>query len=285
MNNCVFTLQVSDFYNAIEVLGISGSDVCVHSSMRSFGGKIEGGIDALINAFLEKKCTVMVPTFSDMYEAGPVEAYMPEQNGAGDYSYFYSKVYGPKMQYDVSSKEMTVEDMGVFAKKVLDHADSVRGNNALNSFAALGVNAKTLVEGQTNEDVYAPLAQLCKNDGYVLLMGVGLDGATIIHYAETVAGRIPFIRWAYGEDFKVIPVSTGSCSVGFGNFTQLLKPYTKEVTVGNSKWICCKANDVVDVCVNAMRVNPQITHCDDPKCSRCNDAILGGPILRDDFFA
>lgn len=284
MNNCVFTLQASDFYNAIEVLGISGSDVCVHSSMRSFGGKIEGGIDALINAFLEKKCTVMVPTFSDMYEAGPVEAYMPEQNGAGDYSYFYSKVYGPKMQYDVSSKEMTVEDMGIFAKTVLDREGAVRGNNALNSFTALGANAKVLVSVQTNEDVYAPLEKLCENDGYVLLMGVGLDGATIIHYAETVAGRVPFIRWAYGENFEVIPVSAGSCSEGFGNFFELLKPYVKEVMVGNSRWICCKARDAVDVCVKAMKENPQISHCEDPDCSRCNDAILGGPILSECFF-
>ena len=126
--------------NAIDQLRLSGKPVCIHASLRSFGCRVDG----LLESFLNAGCTVLVPTFSDMYEAPPVPEYMPEQNGAGDYSYFYSKVYGPKMQYDVSSKEMTVEDMGIFAKTVLDREGAVRGNNALNSFTALGAKASRL---------------------------------------------------------------------------------------------------------------------------------------------
>lgn len=27
----------------------------------------------------------------------------------------------------------------------------------------------------------------------------------------------------------------------------------------------------------AIRADPQITHCGNPDCERCNDALLGGP--------
>lgn len=277
-------LEQKDFIDAIEALGISGTDVCIHSSIRSFGADIRCGIDGMIDAFLQTDCTILTPAFCDAYEAKPIARFMPKQNGAGDYSYFFGKKYDPKMVYDVSSKEITIEEMGLFARHVLARKESVRGNNALNSFTALGKNASDLICHQTNRDVYAPLKQLCEYNGYVLLMGVGLDSATIIHYAETVAGRIPFIRWAYDKEYNVIPVSAGSCSDGFENFRDVLKSCAKEIKVANSRWFCCRARDIVDICSAQMKSNPRITHCGDPQCDRCNDAVAGGPMLDESFW-
>ncbi len=73
-------LDVPDFINAITELGLNGSEVCIHSSMKSFSVDIKCGINGMINAFLEQKCTIMVPTFSDIYEARPVSKYMPAYN-------------------------------------------------------------------------------------------------------------------------------------------------------------------------------------------------------------
>lgn len=269
--------------NAINSLGISGADVCIHSSVRSFAMPLKYGLKGIADAFVERHCTIMVPTFSDMYEAKPVEDLMPEHNGAGDYSYFMNKSYSVNV-FTPQSKEITVEEMGSFAKYVLDCEGSVRGNNALNSFTALGPNARRLVGGQTNKDVYAPLKQLYDDDGYVLLMGVGLESATIIHYAEQLAGRTPFIRWAYDNELKTVPVSAGGCSEGFRHFEDILDIYADKVTVGNSRWKCFKARQIVDVCSRAVKNMPHITHCDDKNCERCNDAVLGGPVLSEDFW-
>lgn len=270
-------LTSSDIRNAIAALGLQGCDICIHSSMRSFGEPVPGGTSAIIDAFLSENCTIMVPAFSDMYEARPIPELMLPQNGAGDHSYFLDREYEPIAPFTTASREITTEEMGAFARDVLRHPGSVRGSNPLNSFAALGGHAERLVSGQTAANVYAPLAQLCHDDGFVLLMGVGLTSATIIHYAEQLAGRTPFIRWAHDLAGNVIPVSTGSCSEGFGHFDEILTPYAKTVIVGTSRWTCFRARDIAAVCRDAILHDPMITHCGDPDCSRCNDAVLGGP--------
>lgn len=259
--------------NAIEKLGIAGKPVCIHASLKSFGYKVEG----ILEAFFDAGCTVMVPTFSDMYESPPVPELMPEQNGAGDYSYFYEKTYADAGLYSADSNQLTVEEMGCFPKMVLDNPARVRGNNALNSFAAVGQLAEVLVSGQTNEDVYAPLRQLYNADGFVLLMGTDLTTATGIHYAEQLADRAPFVRWAKGENGTTIPVRAGGCSDGFEKLATVLAPFEKTAIVGGSLWRCYRITDLVDVCVKAFREDPYATHCGDPECCRCNDAAKGGP--------
>lgn len=277
-------LDVPDFVHAITKLGLSGSEVCIHASMRSFGADIKCGISGIVYAFLKQKCTIMVPTFSDMYEARPVDKYMPSCNGAGDYSYFLEKAETDIPPYDSTSKEISAEDMGIFSQYVLNDEKSVRGDHPLNSFTALGDSARQLVSGQTPQNVYAPLKQLCADDGYVLLIGVGLDAATIIHFAEQVAGRTPFVRWAYDKKRNVIPVSTGGCSKGFEHFHGALSDHAKKVTVAKSDWVCYKAADIVHVCQKCIENDPYVTHCGNKYCDRCNDAVCGGPVLRNGFW-
>jgi len=262
---------------AVEALGLAGKEVCIHASMRSFGDRIEGGLSALIDVFLEKGCTILVPTFSDDYEAAPVEPYKPDQNGAGDYSWWASIDFSNVPVFDTASKSITVEEMGVFAQAVLESEGAVRGNHPLNSLTALGEGAAALVAGQTARDVYAPLAQLCRDGGYVLMMGTGLESATIIHYAEELAGRVPFIRWALNEKRETIPVSAGSCSEGFGHLQGIADTMAKKVTVGGSEWCCLPAKEFAEACAAAIQADPMITHCGEPGC-RCDDAVKGGPV-------
>jgi len=112
-----------DIMLAIDSLGIAGCNVCIHSSMRSFGQPIEGGASAVLDAFLESGCTVMVPAFSDMYEARPVPEFMPPQNGAGDYSYFLEQEYPDIAPYTPESCEITVEEMGAFFPLYLERTE------------------------------------------------------------------------------------------------------------------------------------------------------------------
>lgn len=227
----------------------------------------------------------MVPTFSYRYGVKPVEKYMPVRNGISDYSCFSDKAYADTETFDVISKEISVEDMGAFAKYILDHDKSVRGNHPLNSFTALGALAQRLVSCQTWQDVYAPFEQLYDDNGYVLLIGVGLCATTAIHYAEQRAGRTPFIRWAYNDKKNVMPVSVGSCSRGFEHFNDALENFAKKVKVANSEWTCYNIKDLVDVCKQYIEEDPRVTHCGDPYCDRCNDAVSGGPVLYGGFWA
>ena len=260
---------------AIEVLGLAGKPVCIHSSMGSFQCRIEN----ILDHFLSRDMTVMVPTFSDIYEAPPVPGLMPAQNGAGDHSYFFEKEYVDAGVYSPDSNELSLEDMGIFPQSVLLHPQRVRGNNALNSFAAVGFLAEALVKNQTNEDVYAPLQKLYDLDGFVLLMGTDLTTATAIHYAEQLAGRMPFVRWARGEQGSTLAVRAGGCSEGFEKLAAILEPYEARLTVCGSLWRCYRVRDLVDTCKAAFLADPLVAHCGDPECCRCNDAAKGGPFL------
>lgn len=259
---------------AIDFLGLNDMAVCIHASLKSFDSYIPN----LLEIFLEAGCTVLVPTFSDMFETHPIEGLMPEQNGAGDYSYFINKEYVDNVVYSTESNELTVEEMGMFPQMVLEKAGRVRGKNALNSFTAVGAMGRKLVQNQTNHDVYAPLEELYELDGYVLLIGVGLDSATAIHYAEQKAGRMPFVRWSKDPAGNTIAVRAGGCSDGFEKLSPFLSTFEKTVTVFGSKWRCYKIRELVDVCEKEFRENANVAHCGDPRCERCNDAAKGGPI-------
>jgi len=60
----------------------------------------------------------------------------------------------------------------------------------------VGPLAQQLISGQQPLNVYAPFRALAEAGGWVVLMGVGPDKLTLLHYAEQLAGRIPFRRWA-----------------------------------------------------------------------------------------
>ncbi|MGI6705735.1 MAG: AAC(3) family N-acetyltransferase [Clostridia bacterium] len=267
-----------DIKKGIRALSLQGKMVCIHSSFKSFGGHVDGGAKAFLEAFLEEGCTVLVFTCSYMYEIYPPQNLRPKRNGISDYSYFENKNYSTPKIFTTDSNDISRESMGIVPYTLLNMPSSKRGYNPINSFAALGKYADELVREQSAEDVWAPLAKLYEHRGYVLLVGVHLDRATIIHYAEQVAGRKPFIRWANNLKGEPSICRVGSCSNGFNNFADRLKPIEKNVMVGKSYWRCFPAKDMVDICAAAMKEIPEISHCEDSNCDRCNDAILGGPI-------
>lgn len=275
-NNIWTKIDKNYIKTAIQSLNIKGEIVCIHSSLKSFG-YVDGGAKSIIDAFLEEDCTILVFACTDDYAVPPAPGQKPNRNG-WDYENFTGDTCGCNKIFTIDSNDITKEDMGVIPYEIVNMPCRKRGYNPLNSFVAIGKDADILVRGQSAENVWAPLHELYERCGYILLMGVDLNNATLIHYAEQVAGRNPFIRWANNFQGVVMPVAVGSCSNGFNNFSELLKPIETNITVGKSYWRCFSAKDMLDICVNAIRRNPEITHCQNPNCGRCNDAILGGPI-------
>lgn len=66
-------MEMSDIYYTINFLDLNNKEICIHSSIKSFGEHIEGGADAIIDSFIRSGCTILVPTFSDMYETKPLK--------------------------------------------------------------------------------------------------------------------------------------------------------------------------------------------------------------------
>ena len=170
-------------------------------------------------------------------------------------------------------------DMGAIPAAAVAWPGRVRGNHPLDSFTAVGPRASDLVARQTPTDVYAPLAALARMGGSVLLMGVGLEKMTLLHLAEKEAGRALFRRWADDARGRPAAVEVGGCSEGFGKLEPYLRPVMRRADVGQSRWTLLPAGQALARAAEAIRSDPQVTHCGVETCERCNDAVRGGPIL------
>ena len=276
----------SEIRSALVQLGLAEKSVCVHSSIRSFGDRLENGLDGLLNSFLDCGCTVMAPTFSKMFMQPPDGLYQPAQNGTAYGAEIFADPfeYDPSLIYSPDTTLIATNFMGAFPTFMVGQPGRVRGAHPINSFTAIGPKAHQLIDGQTWRNVYAPFEALCEDNGYILLLGVHLDHTTILHYAEQLAGRTLLVRWANDANGQVQPCFIGTCSLGFQNFYPYVKDLEQQITVGKSLWRCFKAKDLAERCAQVIREAPQVSHCDNPNCLRCNHMALGGPILPSDFW-
>jgi aminoglycoside 3-N-acetyltransferase len=257
-------------------LNLSGSPLCVHASLRSFG-RVEGGPQTVVEGLLAEGCTVMVPTFSFAFALPPPPMMRPQRNG---YSYdLEDEAPESNRVFTPQALEIDRRAMGAIPAAVLSMAGHVRGRHPLNSFTAVGPLAHALMDGQRPLDVYRPLEALAALDGLIVLMGVGLTSMTMLHLAEHYAGRTLFRYWARDMAGSPMMVEVGSCSRGFGRFQPALEPFERETTVGESRWRVFPARETLAAATEAIHFDPEITRCDDPSCERCPDAIAGGPIL------
>jgi aminoglycoside N3'-acetyltransferase len=265
-----------DIQHALRLLNLPDQAVCVHASLRSLG-YIAGGAPSVVRAFLHERCTLLVPAFSWSFAVPPPPDQHFPRNG-WDYASYPGPTQGLGRIYTPMSADIDKE-MGALAAAVVAHPDRVRGDHPLSSFAALGPRAQDLIGAQRSSDVYAPLMALARHCGFVLLIGVGLDKLTLLHSAEQKAGRTLFQRWANAPDGRPIAVTVGGCSAGFPNLESWVHPVTQTITVGESSWKLLSAREALERAIAAIRANPAITHCGDPTCARCNDAVVGGPII------
>ena len=264
-----------DIQNAVRALQLTGHALCVHASLRSFGW-VEGGAQTVVEALLAEGCTVLTPTFTE-YGVAPPPELRPARNG-WDYDHFTRDWPGIGKIYTPATNEIDPVEMSAISAAVVQRPERVRGNHPLCSFTAVGPLAHALIAEQAPLRVNAPLTALAAMDGFVVLMGVGLEQMTLLHLAEQQAGRNLFRRWANGPDGQTIAVETGGCSDGFGKLEPVLAPLMQQITVGQSLWRVFPAKRTLAIAAEAIRREPLITHCGQA-CERCDNAVLGGPLL------
>ena len=257
-------------------MGFSARPLMVHSSLSSLG-PVRGGAQAVLDGLLEGGGTIVVPSFSSTFGVPRPNDQTPmARNGIEDG--FQGPTTGIGRVYTPTCGEIDRE-MGAVPRALLDMDGAVRAMHPLNSFAAVGPDARAFVGGQTTLDVYAPIRELARRGGDILLMGVGLEAMTALHAAEELAGRRLFRRWANGPDGNAIAVAVGGCSRGFGAFDEVLATVERRDRVGNSVWRAFPAQAAIALATKAIKARPRRTRCDLDQCIRCADAVAGGPRL------
>jgi len=264
-----------------ERLGVAGGTICLHASLRSFPRLVDGPA-TLVDGLLSTAATVMVATMANEAFAIPAPPEdRPARNGI-DYAAQDALAAGrpwPGMTdiYDPSRTEVDGW-LGATSAHVAIRPDRIRCRLSTGTFSALGPLADRLIGAEVATDVFGPVRQLAEVNGWVLLAGVGLTSMTLLHLAETQAGRGPFIRWSRGADGRAVRSRGGECSRGFERLAPVLEPLEARTVVGQSLWRAYPAREALDRAAEAIREDPDITHCDDPGCVECTDAIAGGPL-------
>lgn len=250
-----------DVVGALRGLGIPpGRPVIAHASLSAFG-KVYGGAETLLNALLASFGQVMMPTFTYktllVPEAGPADNAL--EYGSGQDLNRMAEFFHVDMPAD--------RLMGAVAEALRRSSLAQRSMHPILSFAGIGVEAA--LEAQSLAEPLAPIGWLHEAGGWVVLLGVDHTVNTSIHYAERLAGRAGFMRWALTLDGVVECPGFPGCSQGFQTLASDLEGVRRAVGVGSAIIQAVPLADLVKRTLSRLASDPFALLCGSEHCLRC----------------
>lgn len=254
-------ISIREIATGLKSLGLdSERPVMVHTSLSAFG-EVRGGVDALLGALLSVFPHVMVPTHT--YKTMIIPEDGPDHNGmlygAGRSLNAMAEFFRPDMPAD--------RLMGALPEALRKHPKAKRSGHPILSLAGIGVEA--LLDSQSLADPLAPIHELYQAGGYVLLLGVGHTSNTSLHYAEKLAGRRTFLRWALTPDGAVECPGFPGCSLGFDRAAPFLADITRRAQIGAAPVQALPVREMVITVATLVREDPLALLCNEPACERC----------------
>jgi len=217
----------------------------------------------MVSALLAVFDSVVMPAFT--YKTMVIPPCGPENNaisyGSGADANRMAEFFDPRMPADTL--------MGVVAETLRRHPRAGRSKHPILSFA--GVKAKAALAAQTLADPLAPIGVLSKQDGWVLLLGVDHTVNSSIHYAEKLAGRKQFVRWALTPQGMRECPGFPVCSAGFQSIAPEVEKYTRQVKIGNAVVRAVPLKMLFRAVITQIKQNPLALLCQQENCERCNE--------------
>jgi len=116
----------------------------------------------------------------------------------------------------------------------------------------------------------APIGALADEDGWAVLINVDHSVNTSIHYAEKLAGRKQFIRWALAGNRVVECPNFPGDSTGFNTIASYIQPDTLRVELGEAFIQAVSLKRLFDAVQELIRNDPLALLCQRIDCERCN---------------
>jgi aminoglycoside 3-N-acetyltransferase len=256
-----------EFVNAFRELRLDHSQpVIVHASLSSVGD-IRGGADTVLGALLTVAKGVMAPTFTYkpmiIPETGPEDNAYPYGTGAKRNS--MAEYFLPDMPADPT--------MGILSETIRRHPNAKRSIHPILSFA--GINLDRAITAQCLEEPLEPIRILAEENGTVLLIGVNHTVNSSIHYAERLAERKQFIRWALTpQGIRQCP-GFGGCSDGFEHAAPYLETITRTTQVGSAPVRAVPLAPMLDILSTLIKDQPLALLCSkgDERCEAVRLAV------------
>jgi aminoglycoside 3-N-acetyltransferase len=248
---------------AFRTLGVDRDrPVIAHTSLSAFG-ELQGGAETMLGALLAIFDTLIMPAFT--YQTMITPEVGPPDNGikygTGRDANKMTVVFHPEMPVD--------RVMGVVPEALRQHPEARRSLHPILSFT--GINAEVFLESQSYAEPLGPIRGLTEAGGWVLLVGVDHTRNTSIHYAERLAGRKQFIRWALTRHgIRACPGWPG-CSGGFQALAPLLESVTRQVHIGSGLVQAIPLPELVETARAWIARDPLVLLCRREDCERCNE--------------
>jgi aminoglycoside 3-N-acetyltransferase len=235
--------------------------VIIHASMSAFG-QIHGGAETMLGALLASFDHVMAPAFT-------YKTMLIPEIGPADNALVYGSGKDNNRMAEFFTPDMPVDKMiGKVPETLRLHPKASRSSHPILSFVGIGVD--DALQAQSLSDPLGPIHMLHADQGWVLLLGVDHTVNTSIHYAERVAGRKQFTRWALTPQGVVECPAFPGCSDGFGALEAPLQSDTHRVNVGEATLQAIPLQAVVQKVTEILAADTRALLCSRPDCERCN---------------
>jgi aminoglycoside 3-N-acetyltransferase len=254
-------LGYEELKSAFEQLGLVNKPVIAHASLQPFG-YIHNGADAVLEALSDSVKSLIMPTFT--YKTMVTPEVGPPNNGL---------TYGMDSDLNKMAQSFTLDMpadpmMGILPETLRNHPFARRTSHPILSFA--GLRADLILGAQTLYEPLAPINALADEDGWVILMNVDHSVNTSIHYAEKLAGRKQFVRWALLGDRVVECPNFPGDSSGFNAIASYIQPDTRRVEMGNAFIQAVPLRRLLEAVQELIKTDPLALLCQRTDCERCN---------------
>lgn len=255
-------VRLRDLLLGLRGLGLGESPVIVHASLSAFG-EVDGGAETVAAALAAVFHSLLVPAFT--YKTMLIPRVGPPENGI-----IYGMGRDQNRMAEFFSPRMPVDPLiGAVPEAVRRHNGARRSNHPILSFA--GLRADPFLAAQTLAEPFAPLGALEAAGGWVVLMGVNHTVNTSIHYAEKLAGRKTFVRWALTPRGVVECPNFPGCSAGFESIRSDVERYTRAAQVGGALVQAVPLKMLFRAVTARLRQDPLSLLCRDEDCERCQE--------------
>jgi aminoglycoside 3-N-acetyltransferase len=260
-------LTIDDFNSALKSLDLGNKPAIAHASLKSFGA-VQGGAKTVLGALLASVSGLIMPAFT--YKTMLTPEVGPPNNGLS-----YGRQRDLNRMAVPFQYSMTVDPLiGKLAETLRQYPGAMRTAHPILSF--VGVHVSDALATQTIYNPFAPMSWLADHDGWVLLLGVDQTVNTSIHYAEKLAGRRQFLRWALTGDRVVECHGFPGCSEGFEAIRPEVERVTRHVKIGESFIEAIPVHPLLQAVEKLIKKDPLALLCQRDECERC-DAIRSLP--------
>jgi aminoglycoside 3-N-acetyltransferase len=254
------SVSYSDLKLGLTKLGLTDRPVIAHASLKAFG-PIQGGAETMLAILLASVRGLIMPAFT-------YKTMITPEVGPPNNAILYGGDQDQNRMAEPFHADMPVDPtMGVLPEVLRGHPSARRTLHPIQSFA--GIHADSILNTQTIFNPFAPIGALAEEGGWVLLLGVDHTVNTSIHYAEKLAGRRQFVRWALTIDRIVECPGFPGDSSGFNAIAPDLEKVTRRVEIGEGIVQAVPLDKLIEAVVNRIKENPLALLCQREDCERC----------------